>query len=1573
MRDTDQLAFKNLFEVVAWLIATSGCLYTLHYTVTRQFTDVGPGMYPASFLLLCVSFIALNLRYFRLAPQSVRAIEPSLSRALLAVLCIVITLRVVEGVAGVPLPMISFLLGDPFSGGAYTSWGTATGILLLFAIATLIPDQPRPGFFWVSYAAYWLVMVLCAHQLLHWSGMGVLGFELPGVSTQSAIALLCLAGVVLPRSPFWPALFDTRTPRSNTTVVGSMLLALGAVVAEASMMKHLGPLEALTYAVLLSLPVLARVLRGKEIAALIAKGALTKAGKLRPVKIVPDMRPLPDEQRSFWRQLIFDYAFVKPVWVQATVHVIVTAALASVSIMFSSVGDESFATIWPVNAFLCYWLIINPVSRWPQVVGYFYMSLLSVNLAAGTTLQSSAMLGGLNAVEGLTLALLIRQTLGLRVQNRRVQIRTLRLSKILLVVTACLIALVGTSLVGGAIITYTFGGDVLPNAWVWYFASAAGAAMIGPIALGFLMEVHWGFPPLQSAMRRSWLVSLVSWIAFWAVLPFAANFALGMPVMAYVVFAGLGLLFPSLWRAGVHFTVVSLLFLTFRKLNPDALPLIAPTFLAVQLLLMSIIVAVFVVRNQQERAQRELDLIATEGPSNVVTLDHNGAIVTCTEHLSRMTGTDKAQLIGENLFDMLQVEATDDSELRIPALGAERWRVSIPQSSVRAVDIVTKRVADPTMPFAFICAVRDQTEALEAEEARIAQIERSKTLVISQDADWKIIHCSDGWCDTMGYTREETVGRDILDFFASDTEATLNAQRRGATPAEVGLRDVDAQNFQYGLRTKSGDIRVITFKSTYIDLHPAVNVATLEDITAELEQRAEKERAYAELKEQTLTLERSLKEQKRLEETAKTYLEVSEGLSTIQNEDFEIIQMSQPLLDLLGYDTVDDLPPVLKLRADGIEHVLKRRPEILALPTGVSFEPYQMSFRTMAGETKTFQLRCKWLPTVDGKSRFLATNLEDVTRLQEQAEVLARQAKALELQAEELERNLEQQKRLEETAKYYLEAGQGLFAIQNEHFEVIQMSQKFLDTLGYARPEDVPPVTKLRTDRENDIVAYRATLLDLPIGASIPATRMNIRARNGELLTFQARAKWFPTTDGKSRILVNTFEDITQLQEQAEALERQAETDPLTGVLNRLGLEKCLDDVQSPARQHGWTLCLVDIDWFKSVNDTYSHRVGDELLKAVAKTLQAVVPEHGLVGRLGGEEFLVAAPWTSEDQAHALGEQVRQEIGKVAVQSDGHIVSRTASIGVARLTTDDSLSNALNIADIALSEAKETGRNTIVLADHAFIEDQLHEGAFVTELEIAAGIENGEFVYYVQPIYNTHDNKVAGFEALIRWRQADGSVWLPDIFVERFQRIFYRPEYLQTRQAMRHAVLQGLSTGPDTYVSWNLELQQFAIDSFVTDVIRTANELQKTAPHALVLEISEAQITDRANFEAIIPNLQKLRDAGIKIALDDFGSKQSNINRLAQLPVDIVKLDKSLIDNIEHSSRAYATLRGIARLLEELDIEVIAEGVETLGQARRLTALNIYKHQGYLYGKPMPPTEVQSIEAECGNASDAAQ
>ena len=1656
----DGLAFSSFYEMMAWLVAASGGLYSAQYMLTRQFSGEGPGMHPLSFVFFALAFISLNCRHFRLFPAFIRARELLLSRLITVLLAAFIVLRLAEAVVGSPIGVLTLIGGDAFGSTGYSSWPTALCILLLFSMATYCPKPAPRVLRLTSYLLFWFTVLFCVHQMLHWTGMSQGGsFRLAGVSGPSAFALLCLAGVVLPHSAVWDILFDTRTHRSNLLSAGIVLVALGITTAEATLLDHMEIVELGTFALLLSLIKVAPWARGRELAALERAGRLTPEGALITEKPPSAMRPLPDIERRGLSKLVYDTIFVKPLWVSDLWYAALIAAVALGAMVLSRTGDGQLATFWPVNALLGYWLIITPMGRWARVLSYFYVTLLSVNLIMDNPLAASAMLTVVNAFEAVTATLVFRTVLGMFVKDRLVHITRVTIPTLLTATGASVLSLLGLALLGGIIIRHFFGGSLLANSWTWFNGSALGWLPIMPISVGILMEMHWGYPKLKSILKPFWLVLPGLCLAFWGGLQ--AHF-LESPVVLFVALSSLGVFLPSLWQAGTVVACLNIILSYWLHFN-SAFNRVSPQGYSVILfMLCTVILGVFILRKTQARMERELDLIAIEGPSNTVILDAAGNIVSSTERLAELVGQKRAELIGQNLMDVLQVTAQAAQDVpTLPPLRESIWACA-PSGNLatRGVEIITTETSDRTMPFTYICAIRDRSETLRAEEARVAQIERNQAIILTQDENWNIVHCSDGWCEAMGYSREETTGQDLQVFFANDETRAHARAMRGERPSDQSSAIID-DTTNYELRTKSGDIRLIKIRALYTGHHPDVVTATLQDVTEEVTQRRAKEhvqeiaeaflsdgltyfsiedseyktvahsdavasdffgknanelvgRDPIEFYPQTIQDEiwkRRAEEKTELDKHGKITIEYStelngkvglrhlrchikrinrsdgkylnaivteditelvsksealeaalknaEGLLdagtsayTVVDEAFNRVLVSETARELFGLerDGILDAPYISHYKNLSEEERLAQLAQIKALETGVIWHaPGVDVFDTPDGRTIYVRRSCRWFPSPTGGGRLLWTNLDDVTELH-----AAQEAR---------ERALGQ-------AKSILSAGVTLFAIQDEEFKLQFMSKTLMDLFEIKHWDEWNSLDA--TPEGEDQQSLHNKLAKLPLGKAFNTTIKVNTLKTHRVYTLSVSARWYIDAEGK-RMLGLAYNDITalrareaQLEEQARLLKSQAETDTLTGALNRLGIDKHMEVDERGRRERDLAIYLLDLDFFKSVNDTYSHSVGDDLLKAVANTLQECAHAGDVVGRLGGEEFFIATPWLSKEETLAFGERLREGVATTTIFSDGHELSRTVSIGATQMLRHEDFGQRLHLADIALTDAKAEGRNRVVMADTAYTQKKHDAGAFITELDIVAGLEKREFLYYVQPIFNTSSQRIEGFEALVRWQKPDGTLIPPGAFVDRFHKVFYRPEYLETRQEMRREILRALRGFPNTYVSWNFELEQFGDDSFIQSVLATSAELHDITGQSFVLEISEHAMTARVDMERIIPNLERLRNAGLKIALDDFGIEQSNIHRLSQLPIDIVKLDKSLVDRIETSEKDRATMRALSLLLNNLKIVAIAEGVETHAQSRLLHYARVYHQQGYLHARPMLPKEVQAKEPNIG-------
>ncbi len=433
-------------------------------------------------------------------------------------------------------------------------------------------------------------------------------------------------------------------------------------------------------------------------------------------------------------------------------------------------------------------------------------------------------------------------------------------------------------------------------------------------------------------------------------------------------------------------------------------------------------------------------------------------------------------------------------------------------------------------------------------------------------------------------------------------------------------------------------------------------------------------------------------------------------------------------------------------------------------------------------------------------------------------------------------------------------------------------------------------------------------------------------------------------------LLQKKNEELVQLNSD---LERKAYFDPLTELLNKTGL---FASFNKHYQEHATVaVLLIDIDYFKSINDMYCYEAGDKYLVGVAHLLADMVGSGNLTARLGATDFAVLLPSAAESEIESLAESVRASVESFQLDYDGISINRTVSIGVAITDQANQLSSGLRDANNAVIEAKSCGRNQVVYSTDALAD---RGTTVVTSQNIAAGLNAGEFVYYLQPIIDSESETIAGFEALIRWQTHGERVRTPNEFLSYFVQEFFKPEYAERRRLMHDAVAQELESFTGAYIAWNFNLEQFASDGFVDSLIDGTEPPFINSHNPVVLEINEKALNPRTDMSALKRNLQRLRDAGYKIALDDFGTEQSNFTRMMTLPLDIVKLDKSLVDEIEGNTSARAVVRFLGLLAKHLSLKVIVEGVETSLQMRLLRSFQANLHQGYFHSKPLPVADI---------------
>lgn len=442
--------------------------------------------------------------------------------------------------------------------------------------------------------------------------------------------------------------------------------------------------------------------------------------------------------------------------------------------------------------------------------------------------------------------------------------------------------------------------------------------------------------------------------------------------------------------------------------------------------------------------------------------------------------------------------------------------------------------------------------------------------------------------------------------------------------------------------------------------------------------------------------------------------------------------------------------------------------------------------------------------------------------------------------------------------------------------------------------------------------------------------------------------------------LVLTIRDVTERRQLENDLVYQAFHDGLTGLANRVLFQNRLESAAKQAQSDGSTIgvLFIDLDDFKEVNDTLGHAVGDQLLIAVGQRIVDAIGPLNTAARVGGDEFAVLVQHGhSPADADELAARIVAVLAMPVEVSDGgggsHIVRTASSVGVATSQEASATADLQRHADLALYVAKADGKN-----NWRRYESGLH-AAVVERLALRSALNDAvagnQFVVYFQPIVDLPSEVVVGVEALVRWQHPTRGMLGPGEFIELAEENgavvgiggWVLREALRTFVGWRSAAPDGALN----YVSVNVSARQFRAPGFVGEV-RAALAETGARPQCLVLEITESLVLRDA--EQVWADLRELRELGVRIAIDDFGTGYSSLSYLRQMPVDVLKIDKSFIDDILHSDEQLALVEAILNLAHTLKLAVVAEGIENQAHRLKLMQLGCPYGQGYLFSKPVP-------------------
>jgi diguanylate cyclase (GGDEF)-like protein len=433
-----------------------------------------------------------------------------------------------------------------------------------------------------------------------------------------------------------------------------------------------------------------------------------------------------------------------------------------------------------------------------------------------------------------------------------------------------------------------------------------------------------------------------------------------------------------------------------------------------------------------------------------------------------------------------------------------------------------------------------------------------------------------------------------------------------------------------------------------------------------------------------------------------------------------------------------------------------------------------------------------------------------------------------------------------------------------------------------------------------------------------------------------------------SRGWVSTHQDVTDSRRAAHRITHLANHDPLTDLPNRafFGDRLRRSMAQSQSGQ-GFALHCIDLDKFKEVNDTLGHGAGDELLTQVALRLRVETDGTDLVGRLGGDEFaIIQSPLKSLEEASELATRVIKSLSE-SFEVHGHEILIGASVGISVVPGDSiDSTDLMQKGDLALYRAKMDGRGTFRFFEAGM--DTMLRNRRLLESELKAAIHNGEFELYYQPILNTADDLIEGFEALVRWHHPQRGILLPCEFIEIAEQtglIVAIGEW-----AIREACREAAGWPESTWVAVNLSAAQFKSRGLV-GTIASALATAGLAPERLELEVTENVLLQETS--SILATLKQISQLGVSLAMDDFGTGYSSLSYLRTFPFKKVKIDQSFVRELG-KSECRAIIDATLDLSNKLGLTTTAEGVETAEQLTALRRSGCTNIQGFHIGAPAP-------------------
>ncbi|OOY96981.1 hypothetical protein BOW22_11360 [Solemya velum gill symbiont] len=532
--------------------------------------------------------------------------------------------------------------------------------------------------------------------------------------------------------------------------------------------------------------------------------------------------------------------------------------------------------------------------------------------------------------------------------------------------------------------------------------------------------------------------------------------------------------------------------------------------------------------------------------------------------------------------------------------------------------------------------------------------------------------------------------------------------------------------------------------------------------------------------------------------------------------------------------------------------------------------------------------------------------------------------------------------------------------ITDTSVKIIAVNKAFCEISGYSEEEVIGENPRMWKSEQHDESFYQTIWASLRETGRWQGEIWNHR-KNGDVYPAWMTIDTIRDEKGQLDQFVSVYSDISAIKESEERLQFLAHHDPLTKLPNRLLFSARLEHALQHAHRQNELVAVMflDLDNFKQINDGLGHPVGDKVLQKVARRLSAIMRDEDTVARMGGDEFALVLGDISDSMGASQVASKVLSVFEAPLEIDHHRLYVTSTLGISLYPSDgENVATLLKNADTAMYHAKEEGKNQF-----CFYTDDLNSEALEKlnlENDLREALNNDEFEVYYQPQYELSSGRLTGAEALIRWNHKELGLVPPDEFIPMAESnglIIPIGRWIMKQACSQVKTWQEAGFDIDR-IGVNVAGQQIQ-NSDIVETVKDVLKETKLEPACLELEITESFIMQQA--EKAISTLEELRKIGVALAIDDFGTGYSSLSYLKRLPIDRLKIDRSFIKDIPYDSDGVAITKAIIALGKSMQLNVIAEGIETDEQHDFLTEKGCDEVQGYLYSRPLNAQEIEEI------------